>query len=260
MIHDTLQFAAQNTAQGNAVALVTVTQTSGSSPASPGQMIAVLADGTSCGTVGGGASEHRVVLQAQAAIQNGQASFNFTFNHSDDDMVCGGSMAGFGTVVGAGPRLVIFGGGHIAQQLAPLASRTGFAVTVVEDRPELAEYFTGQQFVLATPKEYPHKVALTPGTYVVICTRGHKCDDDALQFCLPARPAYLGMIGSKNKVNTLFNGLRAQGMPEETLANIYAPIGLDIASSAPAEIAISIMSEILLVKNGGSPKHKKLLP
>lgn len=259
MIQDTLQFAAGHAAQGQAVALVSVTETGGSSPASPGQLMAVLADGTTCGTIGGGASEHRIAQQAQAAIQNGQASFTFAINHSEEGMVCGGSMAGFATILGAGPRLVIFGGGHIAAALAPLATHTGFAVTVVEDRPELAPSFTGQQFVLATPQEYAQKLTIAQNTYVVICTRGHKCDDDALRFCLQTPPAYLGMIGSKAKVSTLFSALQQEGVSEETLRTIYAPIGLDVASAVPAEIAVSIMAEILLVKNGGTPAHKKCL-
>ncbi|MFV0414034.1 MAG: XdhC family protein [Oscillospiraceae bacterium] len=259
MEQDILAFAAQSLAEGKSVALLTVTETSGSSPATPGQMMAVLANGTSAGTVGGGISEYRLAQRAQAALAAGETVFSFAFDHSEHGMVCGGGMAGFGNVLGGGPRLVIFGGGHVAQSLAPLAAAAGFHVCVVEDRPELEVYFAGVQYLLATPAEYEEKVAADQNTYVVIATRGHSTDKDALQFCLTRQFAYVGMIGSAKKVLALFDDFRKQGVAEEVLQGIYAPIGLDIASGRPAEIAVSVVAEMLLVKNGGSPGHKKLL-
>lgn len=259
MIQDTLAFAAQKTAEGERVALVTVTETRGSSPASVGQMMAVLSSGETAGTVGGGASEYRLIQQAQAAIQNGEIVFSFSFDHAEEGMVCGGGMSGYGNVLGAGVQLVIFGGGHVAQSLAPAAAAAGFVVTIVEDRPEFAPLFADARYVVATPEEYAEKLSLQQNTYVVICTRGHKMDDHAVRFCLTQNPAYVGMIGSKKKVTVLFDGLRQEGVAEEKLQVLYAPVGLDIASGAPAEIAVSVLAEMLLVKNKGSLRHKKLL-
>ncbi len=259
MTQDILAFAQLHAAQGEKVALVTVTGTQGSSPASAGQFMAVLADGTSMGTVGGGASEHAVVQKAVEAMAGGMKVFEFAFDHAQSGMVCGGSMRGFGNVLGSENHLIVFGGGHVGQSLAPLAAATGFFVTVIEDRPELAASFSGVRYVLAKPEDYEKKIVLSPSTFAVICTRGHRTDGEALRFCLGKPLAYLGMIGSSQKVNTLFENLRREGYGEEQLRKIYTPIGLDIASAIPAEIAVSILAEILLVKNNGSPRHKRMM-
>lgn len=257
MIQDTLAFAAKMVSEGEKVALVTVTETSGSSPASPGQMMAVLGDGMSKGTVGGGATEHRVIQQAAEAIKNGDSTFYFSFDHSENGMICGGSMAGFGNVLGSQTSLCIFGGGHIAQSLARVAALTGFSVTVVEDRPEFASGFEAVKYILCEPDDL---VAVNPvknADFAVICTRGHKTDAEALQYCLGKSFKYIGMIGSRQKVAALFAGLREQGVSQADIDRIYTPIGLDIASTAPAEIAVGILAEILLVKNGGQLRHKR---
>jgi xanthine dehydrogenase accessory factor len=256
MIQDVLSFAAQKTAEGKKVALVTVTETKGSSPASPGQMMAVLADGSTAGTVGGGASEYRLIQQAVEAIKGGSSIFSFSFDHAESGMICGGSMAGFGNILGSQVNLCIFGGGHIAQCLATIAVNTGFSVTVVEDRPEFASSFKEARYVVCKPEEYEKTDPASNSDFAVICTRGHKTDGDALRYCLGKNLEYLGMIGSEKKVSALFDSLIAEGVVQSELDNIYAPIGLDIADALPAEIAVAIIAEILLVKNKGKLRHK----
>jgi xanthine dehydrogenase accessory factor len=257
MMLDVLTFAAQKTAEGKKVALVTVTETSGSSPASPGQMMAVLADGSTAGTVGGGASEYRIIQQSVEAIKNGERIFKFSFDHAESGMICGGSMAGFGNVLGSQAGLCIFGGGHIAQNLARIALQSSFFVTVVEDRSEFATYFEHIRYVVCRPQDYETLDPVSTSDYAVICTRGHKTDADALRYCLAKKLAYLGMIGSEKKVTALFNDLREEGVEQKALDSVYAPIGLDIADALPSEIAVAILAEILLVKNKGKLRHKK---
>ena len=257
MIQDILTFAAQNVSEGKKVALVCVTETRGSSPASPGQMMAVLADGSSLGTIGGGASEHSVIQRALEAIKNGDSIFRFSFDHSENGMICGGSMAGFGNILGSQVNLCIFGGGHIAQNLARLAVQTGFSVTVVEDRQELASQFENARYIICEPKDYETSDPLSSSDYAVICTRGHKTDNEALRYCLTKKLKYLGMIGSGKKVSTLLHNLREEGISPSVLDRIYAPIGLDIADALPAEIAVAVLAEILLVKNNGKLRHMK---
>jgi xanthine dehydrogenase accessory factor len=254
---DAITFAAQKAAEGKKVALVTVTETSGSSPASAGQMIAVLADGSTAGTVGGGASEYRIIQQALEAIKKGERVFKFSFDHSENGMICGGSMAGFGNVLGSGQNLCVFGGGHIAQSLARMAVHSGFSVTIVEDRPEFASDFESARYVLCRAEEYEKTDPASTSDYVVICTRGHKTDADALRYCFTKKFDYLGMIGSEKKVSEVFDKLRGEGVEQKELERVYAPIGLDIADSLPAEIAVAILAEILLVKNKGSLRHKR---
>jgi xanthine dehydrogenase accessory factor len=185
-------------------ALVTITETYGSSPASVGQVIAVLADGTSVGTVGGGATEYQVIQKAIKAINNGEQIFHFSFDHAENGMVCGGGMGGFGNIIGNENRLLIFGGGHVAQSLAPLAVTTGFSVTVVEDRYELEELFTDVRYVVCQAEDYERRLPLSNTTYAVICTRGHQTDHVALRFCLSKQLKYIGMIGSSKKSGIYF--------------------------------------------------------
>lgn len=257
MTTDILDFTSTMLKEGHKVALLTVTATQGSSPATVGQMMAVLEDGTTKGTVGGGSSEYQLTQRAIQAIGAGEKSFPFALNHAQAGMTCGGSMEGFGTVQGGHNQLILFGAGHVAQSLAPLAQTVGFSVTVVEDRAELAEHFSEVNYVVTQPESYESAVHLTGEDYVVVCTRGHASDGQAVRFCLNHSTKYLGMIGSKKKVAHLFGQLREEGVSEEVLGQIYSPIGLDIASSVPAEIAVSILAEILMVKNQGKPGHKR---
>lgn len=257
MTQKVLAFAQEHVAQGKKVALITVTGTEGSSPASMGQFMAVLADGTSMGTVGGGSTEHEVIKQAVKAIENGLRVFEFSYNHAENGMVCGGVMRGFGNVLGNENHLYIFGGGHVGQSLAPLAAATGFYVTVIEDRPEFAEAFDGVQYLVCTPDNYEKKIQISGEAYAVICTRGHRTDDEALRFCLKKTFRYTGMIGSTKKAGILFGNLQKEGYSQKKLQEVYAPVGLNIASSVPAEIAVSILAEMLLIKNSGSPMHKR---
>ena len=256
-MNDTLTFASHNANKGKKVALVTVTATTGSSPATVGQMIAVLDDGFSMGTVGGGASEHYVIKKAAEAIENGDDTFSIVIDHAENGMVCGGSMEVFGNVIGNHTRLCIFGGGHIAQSLASFAADVGFTITVVEDRPEFEKHFDCAEYIVCKPNEYESIDPAEFADFAVICTRGHSTDAEAFRYCLTKKLKYIGMIGSKAKVAELFTKLQNEGVKKEALDSIYAPIGLDIANAAPAEIAIAILAEILLVKNSGKLRHKK---
>ena len=222
MVQDVLQFAQERVLSGERVALVTVTKTSGSSPASVGQMIAVAIDGTSSGTVGGGTTEFQVKKHAVKAIQAGEIVFSFFFDHSESGMVCGGEMSGYGTILGNENHLYIYGGGHVGQSLAPLAVTIGFQVTVVDDRPEMGEGLPETiRYVCCPPADYEKMITLTGQPYAVICTRGHKTDDDALRFCLGHAFGYIGMIGSSKKVATLFQNLKQSGYTQSELENVY---------------------------------------
>ena len=256
-MQDVLSFAAQKVREGQKVALVTVTGVEKSSPASPGQMMAVLSDGSIAGTVGGGASEYLIIRKAVEAIENGDVIFKFSLDHAECGMTCGGNMEGFGSILGNRDRLYIFGGGHIAQCLARIAVQTGFFVVVVEDRPEFSADFESVRYLLCKPEEYGANVPVSASDFAVICTRGHATDGEALRYCLTRRPKYLGMIGSERKVSLLLAKLRDEGKTQEEIDSIYSPIGLDIADAVPAEIAVSILAEILLVKNNGTPRHRK---
>lgn len=151
------------------------------------------------------------------------------------------------------PRLVIAGGGHIGRALAHLGSLLEFEVTVVDSRPEFANTSRipeADHLVVGEMGPSMEAISFGPDTYVVIVTHGHKHDGEALKACIGSNAAYIGMIGSANKVGTLKKQfLEKQWATREQWADIYAPVGLDIGSKSIQEIAISIAAQLVEVRN-----------
>ncbi len=146
-------------------------------------------------------------------------------------------------------RLVIVGAGHIARPLCRLASEVGYEVWVLDDRAEYAkiEFFPEARTVVAG--EYAAELpplANHPGTSVVLVTRGHKHDQDCLRLMAQKSLLYLGMIGSQRRIEAVFAELREEGIPAEALGRVHAPIGLEIGARTPAEIAVSILAQMIM--------------
>ncbi|GAP63777.1 xanthine dehydrogenase accessory factor [Ardenticatena maritima] len=162
----------------------------------------------------------------------------------------------FMEVIGRPPTLLIVGAGHIAQPLAQVGALCDFRVIVVDDRPAYArpDRFPTADEVLAIPfDDLPAHVPLDRDTYVVLVTRGHQHDVDVLLRILDAPLAYIGMIGSRRRIQGVFALLKTtHHLTDEQLSRVYAPIGLDIGAETPAEIAVAIMGEIILVRRGGT--------
>jgi xanthine dehydrogenase accessory factor len=153
-------------------------------------------------------------------------------------------------------RLIVVGAGHIAVPLVRLGVDLGFAVTVLDDREEFA---TGERFASgvrvrrADFEQDPFEgVAIAASSYVALVTRGHRWDYDCLRrlLSLPAKPRYIGMIGSRRRVRAAFHALLAAGVPRADLARVHAPIGLEIGAETPEEIAVSIAAELIQVRRG----------
>lgn len=155
-------------------------------------------------------------------------------------------------IIGFQP-LIIFGGGHIGTALSKIAATAGFSVAVVDDREEYAkpERFPEASLTLAVPfgKAFD-RVNVTPSTSIVIVTRGHQSDREVLEHALSTPARYIGMIGSKRKVISLFERLREQGISLALLKRVHAPIGLDIGAVTAEEIAVSIVAELIRVRRG----------
>lgn len=152
-------------------------------------------------------------------------------------------------------RLIILGGGHIALPLAEFGAKCGFAVTVTDDRPAFANR---QRFPLASnvfcesfERCFP-LLNIDKSAFVVIVTRGHRHDMDCLRQVLKLDTAYTGMIGSRRRVQAIMGQLAVEGCPQEKLAAVCSPIGLDIGAVTPEEIAISILSQVI--------RHKRQSP
>jgi xanthine dehydrogenase accessory factor len=155
------------------------------------------------------------------------------------------------------PELVIVGAGHIARPLCRVGAMLGFRVRVLDDRPEFAtrERFPEAEEVRRADFSDPFRgVEVGPGSYLVLVTRGHKYDFDALRDLLrrPALPAYVGMVGSRRRVRAALELLAREGIPRERLLRVHAPVGLDIGAETPEEIAVAIAAELVQVRRGGS--------
>lgn len=153
--------------------------------------------------------------------------------------------------------LVIVGAGHIARPLSTLGALLGWRVTVLDDRPELAktERFPEAERVIVADFDDPFAgVTIAPTTRLVLVTRGHRYDYDCLKAlaAMDAKPAYLGMIGSRRRVRAAFEQLAGEGFSAAWLERVHAPIGLDVEAETPAEIAVAIASEMILAERGGT--------
>jgi xanthine dehydrogenase accessory factor len=170
---------------------------------------------------------------------------------SRDDLGC--SVGLFVEPILSDPVLYIFGGGHVSAQIIPLASKVGFKVEVIDDRPEFAD-----------PKKFPDaakvhqfafegvlaKISVDESSYLVIVTRGHIHDKTVLDQCLRTKAKYIGMIGSRRKKAMIYEKLLEEGFTKSDLDRVHAPIGLDIGAETPEEIAVSIVAELIQVRAG----------
>lgn len=149
-------------------------------------------------------------------------------------------------------RLIIVGGGHVGQKVAELAHQVDFDVWVIDDREQYCnpERFPDAKRLLVGPiAEVISELRVDPDTFCVIVTRGHHHDEEALGLLATTPARYVGMIGSKRKVRLIFDDLRSEGISEEALDRVHAPIGFDIGSQTVPEVAISILAELIAARN-----------
>jgi xanthine dehydrogenase accessory factor len=244
-------------------ALCTLISSKGSTPRHEGSKMLVYPDGSILGTVGGGEMETRVIKEALQAIQDGRArKLSYTMNDParGDPGVCGGQLEVFVDPILLPPHLVVIGAGHVGKALAHVAHWMGYQVSVSDDRPE----FCNPQ---ATPDAhfyYPvsmskltEQLKVTPQTYIVLTTRGSSVDVEGLPTLLDSPAAYIGVIGSRKRWQETKNKMTQNGIPAEKLEKVISPIGLELNAETPEEIAISIMAEITMLRNGGSGQRMK---
>jgi xanthine dehydrogenase accessory factor len=151
------------------------------------------------------------------------------------------------------PTVYIFGAGHISQQLAPFVKKVDFKTVVIDDREMFAnrERFPQSDEVIVTEFEKAfEKLIIDQSSYIVIVTRGHLYDGLILEMAVKTDARYIGMIGSKKKIQTLYQNLLRKGIPKEALDKVHAPIGLDIHSETPEEIAVSIIAQLIMERRG----------
>ncbi len=236
-------------AEGEEAVLATVILSTGSAPGKEGNKILVKADGSTCGSIGGGELEARVCAKAVEIMKQDKSErLHFNLTGEEVDMICGGEVEIFIEPILPIPLLYIFGGGHVSIPLAKMGKFLGFKIVVVDDRPKFAnpQRFPEADEIICEPFDNVFlKTAIGKSSYIVIVTRGHKYDELVLELALRTPAKYIGMMGSRIKNQTIFSHLLAKGVPQEMLKSVHSPIGLEIGAQTPEEIAVSILAEII---------------
>src|SRR5947209_8605293 len=220
--------------QGERVAVATVVKTVGAAPCGIGSKMLVRADGTVSGSFAGPTTDGHVVSEALQAIHEGHSLLAHIHLDADQGEAvgsCGATLEVFFEVLRPEPRLVLAGAGYVAQALARLAAPLDFRIVVVDDRRDLADPHVFGERVQLTFGDIPatiHDLEPDESTWIVIVTRGHHLDKDALRAALETNAAYIGMIGSPGKVKHIFKDLLKEGVPYERLAQVHAPIALHL--------------------------------
>ncbi len=253
---------------GERGALATIVHTNGSIPSYESSRMLVRDDGSILGTIGGGCVEAEVWAAAKEVIVAEQPR-KMTFNLNQDaaydaGLICGGTLEIFVEPILPQPLLYIFGGGHISSAVARVASASGFSITIADDREAFAntERFPMADKLYTTYEDAFAKIVPNASSYLLIVTRGHRDDMRVLAWAVRTDARYIGMIGSKRKVLSVYKALEKEGYSPEEFERVHAPVGLDIGALTPEEIAVSITAELIAVRRNavGLPHKSVKLP
>lgn len=250
---------------GQRGALATIVHTNGSIPSYESSRMLVREDGTSLGTIGGGCVEADVWAAAREVMhKEAPRKLVFHLNNEatyDNGLICGGTVEIFLEPILPQPVLYLFGGGHVSTAVAKAAQAVGFGVGVVDDREAFAnaQRFPMAQEIYTSYEDAFQKIRPGSSSYLVIVTRGHKEDMRVLAWAVRTSARYVGMIGSKRKVLSVYKALEKEGYTQEEFERVFAPMGIDIGALSPEEIAVSIVAELVAVRrNADTSAHKKL--
>lgn len=255
MSSDLYAKAAELTAQGKTFAVATVVRVEGSSSARRGSKAIIDAQGKLVfGWVGGGCAESAVRTEALRSMEV-RHPLVITLDMTDEllgvGMPCGGKMEVYIEPVLPQPDLLIAGHGRIAEALATFAHLLGFRIIVNDPGADQTSFPQAEQ-VIAEDFDLV-QTPIGSNTYVVIATQ-HKNDHLWLQRALRAEAAYVALIASHHRAKLVLEYLAAEGVPEDKIARIFAPAGLDLGAATPEEIALSIVSQIVALRRGGSSR------
>jgi len=247
-----------------AVVLCTVVESRGSTPRHAGSKMLVYPDKRIVGSVGGGEIETRVAAEALLSLVDGKSrllKMDLADPAKGDAGVCGGQVTVFVEPIIANPLLVVVGGGHVGKAVAHLAHWLGFRVAVSDDRPEFCSPEINPDADIFYPlalADLPKQLTISAQTYIVLTTRGAEVDIAGLPALLDTPAAYIGVIGSKRRWAITCKALREAGIAEEKLTRVHSPVGLELNAETPEEIAVSILAEIIQIRNGGTGQSMKI--
>lgn len=236
--------------QGAAAVLATVIEAGGNGRVAPGDKCLIRDGRVKTGTIRHEGLLRAIVQEAEARLREEKSKL-LSLEVPD----AGGKVEVFFEVMPAPPQLIVVGAGHIAVPLVQFAKILDFRVAVLDDRilfanrerfPDADEIVVGD--MAATLKGLP----ITPSTYIVLITRGHKYDEPCLREIIHSPAKYIGMIGSRRRTKACFQRFREEEkIAEEVIQRVHAPIGLAINTETPEEIALSILAEIIKARRGG---------
>lgn len=230
---------------GRPVAVATLLARTGRDLAFGGRVM-IDAAGVRTGSTGDPALDARVAEAAAAQLPHGTARL-VSIDESHDVLV--------EPVVGQ-PKLVVAGGGHVALAIVRQALLLDFDVTILEDRPEFADpaRFGGAHVIAGDIAASIASIDYGWSSFIVIATRGHKLDGDCVLAAARTGVRYIGLLGSRRKTILIEGMLREQGVPDERIRAVHAPVGLDLGGRTPAEIALSVLAEITQIRYAGTGK------
>ena len=242
--------------KGVKAALATIVDKSGSAPLPPGFKCLVLETGKVIGTIGGGIIESKVVTIAKDVIRDKQPrllSYDLSgMNVKGATPLCGGSIKVFVEPISNTDSVIVFGAGHIGKILAKILNLVDFRVIVIDDRKDYANqknFPTADRIIVSESKKAFGKIVVDDSTFIIITTRGHTIDREIIEWALSTSAKYIGMIGSTRKFDLFSEDLLKKGITKKQLAKVHTPIGLEIHAKTPAEIAVSIVAEMVKIRN-----------
>ena len=241
--------------------VATIAEVKGSCPQKPGAKMIIHPDGSFEFTIGGGTFEAEVLEDARAVLgEEVPVHHEYRLTKPELGMYCQGLVRVMFESYHPLPRMVIFGGGHVGQALSKLAAASElFQTVVVDDRSQYADvtkHPVADQVILTDRSFLQGVPDLDENTYVVIVTRCHETDKILVRRTIDSPVAYLGLIGSKSKIRQFRHELEQEGVSPALLDRIHAPIGLPIGGKSPAEVAISILAEVIQIKNVNAAKRR----
>ena len=236
---------------GEPVALASLIHPGEGNESKIGAKFFVRSDGSTVGTLGTPELDERAVAKGTELMVHGNNEYVITDTGSEF----------FVEAYTTPPQLVLCGGGHVSNAIAPLAGKLGFLVYVTDDRAEFANsdrFPEAEMIVVKTPDEAFPEIPINPNTFIIVATRGHRYDNVALAAAAKTSAKYVGLLGSRRKIIMIYEDLMRAGISKERIEELRAPIGLDIHARTPDEIAVSIMAEILMFRLGGTGMPMKL--
>ncbi len=244
--------------EGLGVVMISVVKKQGEGPVEVGKKLIINELHQMVGTVGGGALEYRAVEEAKIILKTKQPKLETYLLHEGKvyadqvtlPMVCGGEVSLFYEYMGHQARVYLFGAGHVAKATAKILKTLPFHITVIDDRHEVIQGFEDcDQAVEMAFVPFIETIGIKEDAYVVVCTPSHQYDYHVINKVLEKqiKLRYIGMLCSPAKLADYLEKTKAQFGPSVDLSHFYSPIGLDLGGGSPAEIAISITSEILAI-------------